>query len=1539
MPPRRSKPSALLARAAAAASSSPAQTEPAAAAAAAPAAPAAAKSKKGRRVSSVDYSHETPEETARRKRGHVIREIVSTEKDYIGKIIQFLGTYVAALERQDTVFKRTFLQNADVALMLSNCKTIRGLSQQFVVDVEETAARPEPLIGPVFERYAFLFRLYAQYASCYDAALDALRGLLRLEGLGEFLRDVPDGPITVRDGSTAQQLEGDAQMYFADVLIRPAQRVPRYRLLLEELLKRTPATHPDHAGLTDSLQQVREAATHINETLRQRERRDELAELSLQFTEGVDLVRKGRYFVKQGALDRVRISTSRGLSNKKTLHYVFHLFNDMLTYSEVAKQGKLQLHRMIQLETCEVLRGVDDSGGAPSSTGVDTTCCFQVRSPEKSFVVIAEDAESCEEWVAAIEKLQAESGWTRATDTAAIWKKDVDATACLLCGLEFGRLRRPRHHCRECGDVVCDACSPHRRWRSAISIKKAVRVCNVCEEKRVADARGRISLQLQITAVAATVKKSVRGDFYLRILCSCAGVGMQEHRVSLKSASQTGARSARQKVGSAVLSSLQSPSSMQGVEELQLCPDNTSSASANAGDGFCFAVPELSACKLRIMLCVHPILGNDQILAEQEQRCVEMDFSEELAEEEAAAQEEALLEATGVLGGSGSSGSSTKPSSMKTPISRGRSSLFFSAAPFSELEKQVGAESRTTVGGSTEMQLGVTATLSLEFEVHAPLDLTHGEQQLKPAQLKELAESVVGISAFEDSTVPALCSSVMAMIYLNALSRARLGHHGDDAAAQLHDLRPLDQHSLLLTHDEGDTEEEGSLEEERSSDEDEEYRVPSSSAPDVAAAVAAAAAEGGDDVPGSLRRIDTAVRNSLKGHTRDRSLSWREIHRETRKYRRITVSNLSTPTSRSQNGSSRTSIISEVEQGKLSALVCLETTTARQRALLQILVTENCFVHLLRTLFVVFVEPLKNAATGVAALPQLEGGSQLQSGTAAMISTGAARSLQARIAKEVQHADVKLLLNGVEQIITINTKLLEDLTVCFTVDGTVKVSDSLCVGTIFSRFAPLMAIYSDYARAETNALRRLSSSLFEGFRGLCESQLGSVNKVAAYEAFVADAAAVEDREEKERVVEVAAVAAAAPVVDQGAASQRGTATMNPARTSALGRAGVDVGTVHGGASASPPPLPDRPVSLATRPSVARATRSAMLTVLLGLPVQRVPQYGALLATLLEHTPVGHPDRKKLTEAVDAMAVANSQIKDLVRERRRIEELLDAQNRFSAKQWPAKLNLLKDPDRRLLLSGPLIKGCRKTDKRYEFFLFSDMMIYGSLDVISGGEKVKFHRMLDLGATYIEEIDSTLSPSSRPPEDEPLQEDETRDRALEFVICSMEKSFTVRADNVAARNEWVKTLKPALEAAHERSGLDSELLACASTYSPCAAAAAAAVLEGYERSPAPSTPFHLLTLSPLLHSSILLLYSYHSVENCGAMEVRQNEQSMHRVQKALRRLSPSEASLPSVRRYFLRSVFEEKAENRAHRFKETAARLRLVLRSEDAEFDMR
>ena len=41
------------------------------------------------------------------------------------------------------------------------------------------------------------------------------------------------------------------------------------------------------------------------------------------------------------------------------------------------------------------------------------------------------------------------------------WQPDSDATSCPICKKQFTWVFR-RHHCRKCGRVVCDSCSPHR---------------------------------------------------------------------------------------------------------------------------------------------------------------------------------------------------------------------------------------------------------------------------------------------------------------------------------------------------------------------------------------------------------------------------------------------------------------------------------------------------------------------------------------------------------------------------------------------------------------------------------------------------------------------------------------------------------------------------------------------------------------------------------------------------------------------------------------------------------------------------------------------------------------------------------------------------------------------------------------------------------------------------------------------------------------------------------------------------------------------
>ncbi|XP_041921343.1 RUN and FYVE domain-containing protein 2 isoform X3 [Alosa alosa] len=58
-----------------------------------------------------------------------------------------------------------------------------------------------------------------------------------------------------------------------------------------------------------------------------------------------------------------------------------------------------------------------------------------------------------------------------------VWLKDKDATHCKLCEKEFSISRR-KHHCRNCGEIFCNACSDNELPLPASP--KPVRVCDTC---------------------------------------------------------------------------------------------------------------------------------------------------------------------------------------------------------------------------------------------------------------------------------------------------------------------------------------------------------------------------------------------------------------------------------------------------------------------------------------------------------------------------------------------------------------------------------------------------------------------------------------------------------------------------------------------------------------------------------------------------------------------------------------------------------------------------------------------------------------------------------------------------------------------------------------------------------------------------------------------------------------------------------------------------------------------------------------------------
>ena len=70
------------------------------------------------------------------------------------------------------------------------------------------------------------------------------------------------------------------------------QRIPRYELLLKELLKNTPEDHPDHTPLETALEQVRNVATVLNEKHREQKSRTRVLEIKKLFGAGM-WVQKG----------------------------------------------------------------------------------------------------------------------------------------------------------------------------------------------------------------------------------------------------------------------------------------------------------------------------------------------------------------------------------------------------------------------------------------------------------------------------------------------------------------------------------------------------------------------------------------------------------------------------------------------------------------------------------------------------------------------------------------------------------------------------------------------------------------------------------------------------------------------------------------------------------------------------------------------------------------------------------------------------------------------------------------------------------------------------------------------------------------------------------------------------------------------------------------------------------------------------------------------------------------------------------------------
>eukprot|EP01114_Cavostelium_apophysatum_P008988 TRINITY_DN2205_c0_g1_i1.p1 TRINITY_DN2205_c0_g1~~TRINITY_DN2205_c0_g1_i1.p1 ORF type:complete len:259 (+),score=60.15 TRINITY_DN2205_c0_g1_i1:80-856(+) len=117
-------------------------------------------------------------------------------------------------------------------------------------------------------------------------------------------------------------------------LIKPVQRLCKYPILFMELVKNTPAEHPDRRKLGEVQKKFEEIVAHVNEAQRMFEVQKRILSIQNNVDGVTDLISPTRVLVREGVLtvqayNNLRVSSE----NIKPIEHQVYLFNDSILFA------------------------------------------------------------------------------------------------------------------------------------------------------------------------------------------------------------------------------------------------------------------------------------------------------------------------------------------------------------------------------------------------------------------------------------------------------------------------------------------------------------------------------------------------------------------------------------------------------------------------------------------------------------------------------------------------------------------------------------------------------------------------------------------------------------------------------------------------------------------------------------------------------------------------------------------------------------------------------------------------------------------------------------------------------------------------------------------------------------------------------------------------------------------------------------------------------------------------------------------------------
>eukprot|EP01117_Protostelium_nocturnum_P009690 TRINITY_DN3460_c0_g1_i5.p1 TRINITY_DN3460_c0_g1~~TRINITY_DN3460_c0_g1_i5.p1 ORF type:complete len:943 (+),score=313.09 TRINITY_DN3460_c0_g1_i5:1091-3919(+) len=227
-------------------------------------------------------------------------------------------------------------------------------------------------LGDIFLTISDYLKAYSAYVNTYQAGhMSLLTCKQQSKELTKWLYERRTNPSCENKDIT-------------DFLIMPVQRIPRYSMLLIDLVKHTWNTHPDYENLCKARDKISAIADFMNEQKRKFEGQSKVSNIFMSITgiSGVMMINPSRYWVREGIL----IETD--IKGEKSACYMF-LFNDMLLWT-LQKKDNYVMKRLAYLVDISIAIGSSD-GKVAIGIGLENEHVMLIASTEEETSDWAQD--------------------------------------------------------------------------------------------------------------------------------------------------------------------------------------------------------------------------------------------------------------------------------------------------------------------------------------------------------------------------------------------------------------------------------------------------------------------------------------------------------------------------------------------------------------------------------------------------------------------------------------------------------------------------------------------------------------------------------------------------------------------------------------------------------------------------------------------------------------------------------------------------------------------------------------------------------------------------------------------------------------------------------------------------------------------------------------------------------------------------------------------------------------------------------------------